>query len=69
MSDNSRIYAVISKTALDGKLWHVVIAKTWRGTQFVSKHKTLKAARAAIESYRDNPPVLGHVMRAKEGAG
>lgn len=55
-------YKVITKTALDGKVWRVVVARTWRGLQFVSKHKTVKAARAAVESYKQNPPLLGHVM-------
>lgn len=55
-------YKVITKTAPDGKLWRVVAARTWRGLQFVSQHKTIKAARAAVESYKQNPPLLGYAM-------
>ena len=57
-----RKYEIITKTALDGKTWRVVVTKTWRGTQFVSKHKTLKEARAAIAWYKENPPQLGYVI-------
>lgn len=60
--EKDRKYEIISKTAADGKSWRMVVTKTWRGTQFVSKHKTLKEARQAIEWYKDHPPLIGYVI-------
>lgn len=51
-------YQIITKAALDGKVWRVVMA----GRQYVSRHKTIKAARLAVNSYKINPPLLGYVM-------
>ena len=42
---------------------NVVGVKTWRGIQFVSKHKTKTEANNAVKDYKKNPPIIGNVIK------
>lgn len=56
-------FGIIHKTSIDGKPWWIVYASTWRGKQFVSKHRRYSEAVRATSWYEKNPPQLGYVIK------
>lgn len=56
-------YTIFRKSFADNVIWWVVGVKTWRGIQFVSKHKTKTEANNAVKDYKKNPPIIGNVIK------